>query len=588
MLTEKKPTEKWSPLGAARSLEKALADPLEADFAAAVRADAASAFPQELCAAAIDWGFAEYLIPEECGGRLRSLEEIFLLSRVMSRRDLTATIALGASLLASLPVWLRGSIEQKMSAAELLRRGDFLAFALSEREHGADVVAGEVTARPAQAGDGWRIDGTKWLINNAGHAAAASVTARTGNGVRGLTIFFLLRAQADERQWVVLPKIRSHGLRGSAFSGLTFSGMPTSDTDVIGKIGQGLELVLETLQISRVLVASFALGALDTCLRAVLDFARTRQLYGAPIVELEPVGRRLTDAYAELLIGETLAHAACRAAHFAPEQLPLMSACVKYLVPQLATDSIESLGVVLGARSYLTSEHWQGIVEKMRRDCAVTTLFDGSAPVNLNVIADHLPSLALARAAATVAGVPPELFSSKSPDPSWVNADDIELETDSDGIIGGIAGAYTALADERESDGIPHGRDLLRLLAGFADEIARLDARVTHASSDGDWPRSGEAYDLAARYSHMHAAGACARKWLSWRLNTTDEFITSGAWLVFCLRRLAERIGWEPATFDEIDHVALARIERAYDDQLLFSDFRVPLGRPRLKAGEVS
>lgn len=563
---------------AAVALERTLGDPLEdrrpGSFRASAEADREERFPEELCRAAFDWGIAEYLVPEECGGRLRSVEEVFALSRVLSRRDLTATVAIGASLLASLPVWLRGTLEQKLAVSTLLRGRGYLSFALSEREHGADILAGGVTARKGP--DGWRIDGEKWLINNAGHASAATVTARTGEGFRGLTLFLLDRADAGEGQWSVLPKIRTHGLRGSAFGGITLAGIPAKDTDVIGKTGEGLEILLQTLQITRVLVGSFALGALDTCLRAALAFARSRRLYGAAITGLEPVARRLADAYAEILIGETVARGACRAAHLAPRQLPLMSACVKYLVPQLATDSIESLSVVLGARSYVAGEHWHGIFEKMRRDCAVTTLFDGSSPVNLNAIADQLPALTRARTAGNVEDMPPAVFGPLSEALAWVDEDELDLASDSDAVLAGITAAYEAIGYE---SGIAYQSELLELLDWYRAETALVDAEMEQNTGDPDWYRSGAAYDLAARYSHLHAAGACAWKWLGRRTGSPDAFVTSGAWLVLCLRRLAGRIGRDSAAFDDIDRAALARLDRASGEQRPFSDLDFPPGQ---------
>lgn len=574
------------PFAAARSLDRALGDPLDArrpgSFSSSVEADRHNRFPRQLVAAALEWGLAEYMVPEPAGGRLRSLEECFALSRVLSRRDLTATIALGANLLASLPVWLRGTDEQKRAVAGLLRRRRFLSFALSEREHGADVAAGGVVARKVE--DGWRIDGEKWLINNAGHASAATVAARTGEGFRGLTLFLLQRAAAAGDQWSMLPRIETHGLRGSALGGIAFSGFPAADADVVGRTGGGLEILLETLQITRMLVASFALGGLDTCLRAALEFARSRRLYGASIDQMEPVARRLVDAYADLLIGETVAHAACRAAHAAPGQLPLMSACVKYLVPQMACDGIESLAVVLGARSYLAEEHWHGIFEKMRRDVAVTPLFDGSSPVNLGAIVDQLPALAAARAAEEVKEVDPALFSPEAPALPWVDAEALDLATDSDTVHRGIAAALEVVRGE--ADHIPHHHCLQELLEWCQAETRRVDAEVERHAGDVDWRRSGAAYDLAAHYSRLHAAGACAWKWTQWRAEAGEDFFASGAWLVLCLRRLSGDMGSE-RVFDDVDQSALSRLQGAFDQESLFSDFEISLPAPRPSAPNV-
>lgn len=564
-------------LSCAVALDGALGNPLDDDrpgsFRRTVEADRQCRFPQKLCAAALQWGLAEHLIPEECGGRFRAVEECFALSRVLSRRDLTAAIAIGASLLASIPVWLRGTLEQKHTVADLLRENGFLSLALSERGHGADILANEVTAR--RAAGGWRIDGTKWLINNAGHASGATVAASTGEGFRSLTLFLTTRAAADDAQWTPLPKIHTHGLRGSAFGGLTFSGLAAQDGDIIGKMGQGLEILLTTFQITRVMVGSFALGALDTCLRAAVSFARSRRLYGRAIIELEPVRCRLVDAYTELLIGETAAHAACRAVQLRPDQLPLMSPCVKFLVPQMAAEGIESLSVVLGARSYLAGEHWCGVAEKMRRDCAVTALFDGSAPVTVDAIIDQLPGLALARAEGNATTRPGNLFCRAAPPLPWVNEVDFDLATDSDDIFRGVAAARGVIQDEKER--LAYGWQLLELLDWCQAEMERLDTDMALRAGDADWRRSGAAHDLASRYCHLHFAGACCWKWLEWRDESPEAFVTSGAWLAVCLRRLAARAGMEREVFDDLDHAAFSRMERAYDERYLFSDLDFPV-----------
>lgn len=566
-------------LSAALSLEKTLGDPLDGrsagSFATAVAADRAERFPEELCAAALDWGLADHLIPEAQGGRLRSIEECLMLSRVLARRDPTAAVAVGANLLASLPVWLRGSDGQRELVARLLRERRYLSFALSEREHGADVLASDVSARPE--GAGWRIDGTKWLINNAGHASAATVAARTGDGVRGLTLFLTRREGTAPGQWTPLPKIPTHGLRGSAFGGLALSGLPVGADDVVGRKGQGLLTLLETLQITRVLVAGFALGALDTGLRATVAFAAGRRLYGAPIAELESVAGVLVDAYTDLLIGETLALGACRSAHLAPEQLPLLSASVKYLVPRLAAESLEALCGVLGARSYLAGEHWYGIVEKLRRDCAVTSLFDGSAPVNLGAIADQLPELVSARLTNPRPSADPGLFGATTGTATlpWLDEIEFELATGEDRIITGI----TAVREElRVSPGGYH-RELPVLLDLFAAAVAGTDVEVTRHAGDPERHRSGATYDLAARYTALQAGGACAWTWLNRRGGTADPFTADGSWLVLRLRRLARVAGLQPARdgLGEVERAALARLQHAYDERYLFSDFEFPL-----------
>ncbi|GAA2041444.1 acyl-CoA dehydrogenase [Streptomyces cheonanensis] len=597
---------------AARSLEAHLADPhdpaLPGSFHRALAADRAAAFPADLCRSVQEWGVADLLIPASCGGRLRGLEEAFELCRVLARRDLTAAIALGSNLLAALPVWLRGSAGQQAAVARLLRSGGYLSFALSERAHGADLVAGATTG--TRDGDTWRLEGEKYLINNTGHAGAATITARTGTGPRGLTLFLAALPDAPDPGgtpdapadgsgngpgWHRLPKVATHGLRGSAIGGLALTGLTVHRTDAVGRPGSGLETILETFQITRVLVSGLALGALDTCLRRALGFARTRRLYGGPVLALEPVARRLVDAFADLLVGETVAAGACRAAHDRPGQLPLQSLCAKYLIPHRATDAIESLGVVLGARSYLTDPALEPVFEKMRRDCAVTGLFDGSAPVVLGGLADQLAPLAEARATGRVdtRGLP-ALF---APDPDEgtgtapLDPDRMALDTDEDAVAAGLDRLAAVLDGPQPLPGLTAARHTeLRTLTGrLRTALAALDAEATALAADPAQRRTGAAYDLAARYTHLHAAGACAWRWLAHReaagpagpaeADPVAGFLADGGWLTLCLRRLAGQAGVLPAAPapDGLDAAALATLNDLYDRNLLFSVTGFPL-----------
>lgn len=601
---------------AARALEAHLADPydpaLPGSFHRALAADRAAAFPADLCRTVQEWGVAELLIPAAHGGRLRGLEEAFELCRVLARRDLTAAIALGSNLLAALPVWLRGSAGQRAAVARLLRSGGYLSFALSERAHGADLVAGGTTG--TRDGDTWHLEGEKYLINNTGHAGAATITARTGSGPRGLTLFLAGLpdtppgadapgdAPADSPGggpgWHRLPKVATHGLRGSELGGLALTGLTVHRTDAVGRVGSGLETILETFQLTRVLVTGLALGALDTCLRRTLGFARTRRLYDGPVIALEPVARRLVDAFTDLLVGETLAAGACRAAHDRPGQLPLQSLCAKYLIPHRATGAIESLGVVLGARSYLTDPQQEPVFEKMRRDCAVTGLFDGATPVVLGGLADQLAPLAEARAAGRPDTRGMTALFAADPDGDTGTApldpERMALDTDEDAVAAGLDRLAAVLEGPHPPPGLTAARHAeLRTLTGrLRTALAALDAQAIALAADPGQRRTGAAYDLAARYTHLHAAGACAWRWLAHReaapadpaagpagTDPAAGLLADGGWLTLCLRRLAGQAGILPPApaLDGLDAAALTTLNDLYDRNLLFSVTGFPL-----------
>ena len=167
--------------GSVTSLESHLGDPgrseLGFSFAQPLQHDELEVYPLAAQASIDAWELAEYLIPVELGGRLRTAEELLALVRVVARRDLTVAVSFGANLLAALPVWIAGTAPQRHSVAEILRSRRRLALAATERAHGSDLLANGLRADSVD--DGFRLSGEKWLILNARRSAAMVVFART-------------------------------------------------------------------------------------------------------------------------------------------------------------------------------------------------------------------------------------------------------------------------------------------------------------------------------------------------------------------------------------------------------------------------
>ncbi|MFI6297338.1 acyl-CoA dehydrogenase family protein [Nonomuraea sp. NPDC050790] len=496
-------------LAVAAQLDRALADPMDernpASFHAAVDADRDARFPRHLSGSALAWGLAEYLIPAVCGGRLTSLEESFALFRVLARRDLTAATAIAASFLSALPVWRDGSQSQRRAVAGLLRGHELMGLPIGEAEPGVDILAREIAA----FGDrhAWRLDGRMSLIGNGGYAAATTVLARTGDGP---TTFLLLRG--DGEHWWFQPAHEAHGLRGGALSRLTLAGVPAGDAQVVGGLGQGLATAGRTLPVARLLVAALALGALDTCLRAALPYAEE-----APVL-----ARRLTDAYADLLIGEALCHELCRTAREDPHAFAAASARLASLAARLAGDAVEDVAGALGGPGFCG-----GIVEKMRRDSAVAgALAD-----------DRLPP------AAPEDDLPPDPFVAVPPELAWLGPPPAAPPPSENGLA--------AAARVIGADGLPgpHAPRLLELLGFFR-------ARRTGCA-------------------HAEAAAACAAAWL--RARGRDGYHMCGGWLLLCLRRLAVLLGQEQPEDGGVRRVALVRLRKAAEQRRLISDHDVEL-----------
>src|SRR5205085_5832328 len=146
-------------------------------------------YPQDACRALDDWGLYDYYIPRACGGRLATYPEVLGLLRAVSRRDLTVAIAHSGTFLGAVAVWLAGTPEQRCWLAALIRAGGRVALALTERDHGSDLLGNDV--RATRSGESYALSGEKWLIGNATRSAAITLFARTDpdGGPRGFSLF---------------------------------------------------------------------------------------------------------------------------------------------------------------------------------------------------------------------------------------------------------------------------------------------------------------------------------------------------------------------------------------------------------------
>ncbi|MGD8375185.1 MAG: acyl-CoA dehydrogenase [Acidobacteriota bacterium] len=535
----------------ALDLESFLADPQEPSnplaHAPTVRWDEEGAFPAASVATLRDWGFPSYLVPEGHGGRLANCEQMLALTRVAARRDLTTTITLGQTWLGALPVWLDAEPGKCRTLARHLREGHLGCLALTEQAHGSDLAATEARAR--LSGGTYALSGSKWLINNATMARTMVVLAHTPHSgkMTPLSLLFLEKDELPAGSFEHLPRIPTHGIRGADIAGIRFRNTPVPASAVLGNPGDGFLLTLKTLQVTRIQCAGFSLGAADTALRAALEFALDRRLYGATVVDIPSARSKLLDAYLDLLICEAVALAASRAIHVLPHRLSLWSAATKYLVPVTAESLIRRCAVVFGARHFLREGHRSGIFQKMMRDASVVSFFDGSTAINTGIIAAQLRPLRLRRARGGGAAETAErrethrqLFdlSRRVGGERFVAASDLGTSNHGfDDIVDGLELLAGRLNPSSRTE-VPI-LELLRRLLGLR---GRFDVEVQALDDARDWkPGSIRRSALAERYCLFVAAGACAGLWFHNR-DRGGDYLARGDWLVLCLSRLVAKL----------------------------------------------
>ncbi|WP_152628195.1 acyl-CoA dehydrogenase family protein [Streptacidiphilus neutrinimicus] len=538
------PHPSWE-LGA--RLDRELGDPADDagvhSYRESLRLDEGEEFPAEQLAALDLWGLAEYYVPAQYGGRLTDYQDLSQLIRMLARRDLTVAIAHGKTFLGAAPVFLSGDHAAARRLARLVRRGARVSLGLTERTHGSDILAGELTAE--NHGDGLRLNGEKWLINNATRGRLLSLLTRTSptGGPRGFSLVLVDKDELPEGTYRHLPKLRTLGIRGADISGVVLQDAPVGADAVVGGLGGGAELVLRTLQVTRTLCPALSLGAADHALRLAVGFAQERELYGRTLAELPLTRHTLAGAYADLLLCEALNTVAVRSIHALSSELGVTAAVAKYLVPSVVDDIVAELGALLGARSFLADHYAHGRYQKLARDHRIVGIFDGNTMVNLYSLvvqfralarsflapADHRPRLA-------------SLFDLERRLPEFDPAQLVLVSRYGSSIMGTLPAAVRALRAEAAD------RPALARAAALAEEVHRaaheLHERIaTCTSTVGDAAPSS--FEDARRYSLCFAGAAALGLWLhshrAAESGPTGELWRDGLWLEAVLDRVLRR-----------------------------------------------
>jgi alkylation response protein AidB-like acyl-CoA dehydrogenase len=528
-------------------LESELGDPKNPgnplSFAYSQKIDETEEFPEEAIRWLYDRQLARHYVPEELGGSFRSFSELGEVIRLLSRRDASSAVAF-STLFWSFLAWVGGTDDQKRWLAKyILERHGTMCLAYSEKGHGADLAASDTVAR--RTADGFEITGEKWPINRATVGGLCFVLATTNPsaGASGLSLFMLDKSELDPKRYSNFPKIPTHGMRGSDISGIKFENCPVPARSLLGEEGGGLQLALRGFQITRALCAAISLGAGDTALRTTLTFALDRRLYGGLVIDLPHAAGVLTDAFLDLLICDCVTTSGLRSFHVAPGQSSLWASIVKYFVPTTIETMIQSLSVVLGARYYMREEHEWGTFQRILRDAAVVSLFDGSTVVNLHALMLQFRHLTRRRVVRGDLGLRlSQIFDMNTPVPP-LNGERLSLvSTQANDALEGVENSLEKLkaeGAENVADRVQIDR-ILALGETLKREIGAHNANFVDSEFEHGHQQSAAMFRAAQRYCALHAAASCLHSW-AWNRTNSSSFFAKGAWLAPALARIFDK-----------------------------------------------
>jgi len=267
----------------------------------------------------------------------------------------------------------------------VLRRmagGAVTAYALSEAESGSDAFA--LRCRAVADGDDFVLTGRKLWITNAAEAELFLVMANAdpGQGYRGITSFIVER---DTPGFEIGRKEDKLGIRASSTCELILESVRVPKANVVGEVGQGYKIAIETLNEGRIGIGAqmvgIAQGALDDC----LAYTAERQQFGQPIGKFQSVQFELAQMATEVEAARLLVYNAARLKD-AKQPFLTQAAMTKLFSSQVA-ERVTSLAIEIHGGVGYTREY---PVEKRFRDAKIGKIYEGTSHMQLQTIARQI------------------------------------------------------------------------------------------------------------------------------------------------------------------------------------------------------
>ncbi|MCP3957213.1 MAG: acyl-CoA dehydrogenase [bacterium] len=329
-----------------------------------------------------------HAIPEAFGGHegAPDLRACCLIRETLASASPLADSVFALQCLGSMPITLAGSEEQKRRYLPGVAAGERMAaFAMTEMEAGSDPSGMETRAR--RDGEGYRLDGGKAFITNAGIADYYVVFASTDpeSGTCGLTCF-LVEATAPGFRFTG-PQVLSepHPLGEIAFEGCRLLA-----SSRLGAEGEGFKIGMRTLDRLRPTVAAAACGMAERALAEALAHVRRRRQFGKPLAEFQLTQQKLARMATDLAAARLLTYRAAWEADSGAERITLEAAMAKSFATEAAQRVVDDAVQLWGGRGALRDSP----VDRLYRAVRALRIYEGTTEIQHLVIARQVLSRA--------------------------------------------------------------------------------------------------------------------------------------------------------------------------------------------------
>src|SRR5579862_8019362 len=345
--------------------------------------DDAGVFRKDLIRQMFELGLMGIEIPEEYGGQGGSFFQCVMAVEELSAVDPSAgVIADVQNTIVNNAIMKWGSADQKQRYLTRLASDTVGSYALSEAGSGSDAFAMATTA--TDAGDHFLLTGRKLWITNAAESGlfVLFANANPAAGYRGITAFLIER---NSPGFQVGKKEDKLGIRASSTCELILDECRVPKENVLGEVGKGYKIAMETLNEGRIAIGSQMVGLAQGALGHAIAYAKQRQQFGKPIADFQAVQFELAVMATEVEAARLLVYNAARMRD-AGLSFVTEAAMAKYFASQVgentASRAVEILGGVGFTKDYP--------VEKLYRDAKIGRIYEGTSNMQKITIAKQM------------------------------------------------------------------------------------------------------------------------------------------------------------------------------------------------------
>jgi butyryl-CoA dehydrogenase/short/branched chain acyl-CoA dehydrogenase len=347
--------------------------------------DEKAVFDKSLFREFFELGLLGIEIPEEYGGAGGTFFQALLAIEELAAVDPAAAVIVDVqNTLVNNAVLRWANEDQKQRWLTRLASDTVGAYALSEAGSGSDAFA--LTTHAAEDGDGYVLNGRKLWITNAAEAGLFLVfaTVNPDAGYKGITCFVVQRGAPG---FSVGKKEDKLGIRASSTCELLLDGVRVARSDVLGEVGKGYKIAIETLNEGRIGIGAQMTGLAAGALRHAIAYAKQRKQFGKAIAEFQGVQFELARMATDVETARLLVYNAARLRESGAPFLT-QAAMAKYHSSQIAetvaSRAVEILGGVGFTRDYP--------VEKLYRDAKIGRIYEGTSHMQMLTIAKQILS----------------------------------------------------------------------------------------------------------------------------------------------------------------------------------------------------